>query len=190
MKPQLLILIAILISCTNGQEKQENVVLKPIDIVETLAPTPEVDTTEKVVFPKYLTEGYVAEYYDTSFVKKFSTLNDSITVGHIEMYDGVCLIEILRVFKNENEVDEVTLLQNCDHDLSQPDITWLDYSKSDSLKFIVTETIEYIADSLLTENGRIPEGFNFEDYNTMQKINKTQIEVSHNGTLIKTNAND
>ncbi|MCF6350548.1 MAG: hypothetical protein L3J23_05895 [Flavobacteriaceae bacterium] len=204
MRYSVFILFFILISCDfNQKRKKEN----PIETEKenlTLLKTEIKKETEKVTelqneYPNWLNKIYSENKTEISKeIIKLEKYNDSISIVLFEKNTGVCNIKGIETYKNKTKISELELETNCDKEQSRPDYKWKEYKINNEI-YTVSEFYEKINDTLITNEGFIKRGYDFDELeNKIDTIIKKYIinsygkikEINYNWEFIKSKTSD
>lgn len=123
--------------------------------------------------------------YGSQTLKHLKTVNDSVSYCIYEVNDFVCSCVYLEVFVAKKEVEKEQIGIGCDQDMANPDFYWMDYEILDDGFIKVTSMREFVADSLLTEEGVFPKETNFEDHIPQKETKSWFVKVDESGNVQK-----
>jgi hypothetical protein len=99
-------------------------------------------------------------------VERYS-INDTLNYALFTRDDKTCLVYFIATILGDSIVEEAEIGEVCDHEQSFPEFTWVEQVKDDTTALYWLEIQRYIPDSLLSEEGELPEGKFFDDFETL-----------------------
>ena len=193
MRNQTFLLIFLISSCVQPEISNDN---KESELVISTNSKKQLDRTyseeiEEIEpsFPDWLTENYPTElelgygYTVNQELKDYRIVNDSISFCIYEQMDGVCSRSILDTYTEQIKTDSLHIAEACDHDLSNPVYTWMEYETRSLNLIVIKEFTESVVDSFLTDNGEIKGGYDFIEVETKFDTTRTVYQINERGKI-------
>jgi hypothetical protein len=176
----LLFLSFILSSCGSKETKVEDHVSAPSvkankELVEKpgFVPKPVLDTLIVDTALKVPQESLLADSIETDYgivrqeLIRHYRFNDTMDYILFTRDDRTCLHYFIASVLADTIFEEAAIGALCDHEQSYPEYSWVEQVKDDTTGLFWLEIQRYIPDTFLTQEGEIPEGKMFDDFETV-----------------------
>jgi len=185
MKYSVIFFLSLLFSCKKEVKHVTPPINKNIEVVTPISEQIPNTLPTEVKYPTWLTDIYeIDDEYSQYKITNFKTLNDSITYCVYDQFDGVCLVQSLATQLNKEELDIIEIGNECDHEQSIPNYTWMGYQFENDKSLTITEYTQSVHDSVIGPDGHILDKYSLEELKTKVDSSKTIVKINNLGKIL------
>lgn len=202
---QLILIITILIGCDYGgqpnesQEKINAIKEEAVKVSNNQYPDEvklnkieksNVESQKQDTIPNWIkklheSKDNLPSYVYEQAVIEFKNLNDSVSWGVIDRNTGVCNQKILITYVRSREINREEIESHCDHDMSNPKYSWMDFEFLTNDHLIVHKFVESVHDSFVNERGMLKNELDYEELEKQIDSTRVILKIDENGKIKK-----